>query len=887
MLVAAPSRASRPSSVKVAAGTGNRQGMGTTTPTLRPTRSLQRRRIIERPRLFELLDESDARIKTLIAPAGYGKTTLAEQWVGREGTRSAWYTVRRSSVDVAALALGVARASTAVVDECDSRLREHLRAVSAAGNVPLLAEILGEDLAEWPHDAWLVLDDYQELASAEDAESFVGSLIANCPVQIVVASRQRPSWVTTRSILYGEVLEINQTSLAMDTHEAEEVLAGWNGPSASGLVAVANGWPAVIGLAGVSSAEIESEDALPESLYQFFAEEVFDALGEDVRAGVAALAIAPVIDWDLARSLLGPERADAVCSAALEVGILVERDTRLDLHPLARSFLEERKVPVDLAPEDDLIHRCLAHYRRHRDWDAAFDVIARRRRTEELAPLLLEALDDLLETARLSTVEAWCDFASQAGLDEPPFSLARAEVALRHGRRVQAQAFAEAAAMNLDLTFRALSIAGRAAHLDSRELEALELYRRAEIAAPNESRRRDALWGQLICAIELELPEATAALQELMAGVRISNPRDLVRAASCHLGYHVHFGSVDLSKGDVARDLLNAVGDPLVESAFQSIYANALALSARYEEARKTASDLLATVRRYRLDFAVPYALWPAAMAHAGLREWREAEQCLDEAHAASRASRNLHAEQTCLATRIRILGQSGQPHSALSLPLGDLSPLLPSARGELLTSRALVLSSIGKLDEAEQLMDRVRDSTKAVEPTMLVAAVEAVVSLKRKDRHAIECVARLEDSAFSTGALDLLVVAYRCVPELLAVLLKTSNDRERLIGLIRNANDADLSSAAGHPIALANDARKQLSPREREVYELLCQGLTNRQIAELLYIEESTVKVHAHHIYDKLGVRSRTALAVQAALQRSNQATSATGETGAAGTSS
>jgi hypothetical protein len=36
-------------------------------------------------------------------------------------------------------------------------------------------------------------------------------------------------------------------------------------------------------------------------------------------------------------------------------------------------------------------------------------------------------------------------------------------------------------------------------------------------------------------------------------------------------------------------------------------------------------------------------------------------------------------------------------------------------------------------------------------------------------------------------------------------------------------------------------------------------------------------VKLHVHHIYDKLGVRSRAAVMVQAALRRSDQATSAT----------
>src|SRR5918996_924830 len=229
-------------------------------------RALRRRLIIERPRLIALLDESPARVRTLIAPAGYGKTTLAEQWVAKEGRRRAWFTARPSSTDVAALALGLARAATEVVPECDARLREHLRALPApAEHVDVLAELLGEDLESWPQDAWLVLDDYQEIGATDDAERFVEELMASSPVQLLIASRQRPSWITARRILYGEILELNQTELAMDGHEAAEVLTERNAASASGLVALANGWPAVIGLASVSGAEIDDSGAVPEA----------------------------------------------------------------------------------------------------------------------------------------------------------------------------------------------------------------------------------------------------------------------------------------------------------------------------------------------------------------------------------------------------------------------------------------------------------------------------------------------------------------------------------------------------------------------------------------------------------------------------------------------
>ncbi|ATG56337.1 DNA-binding response regulator [Brachybacterium ginsengisoli] len=50
------------------------------------------------------------------------------------------------------------------------------------------------------------------------------------------------------------------------------------------------------------------------------------------------------------------------------------------------------------------------------------------------------------------------------------------------------------------------------------------------------------------------------------------------------------------------------------------------------------------------------------------------------------------------------------------------------------------------------------------------------------------------------------------------------------------------------------------LSPREAEILEALASGATNREVARRLFISESTVKTHLVHLYDKLGVDSRTA---------------------------
>ena len=55
-----------------------------------------------------------------------------------------------------------------------------------------------------------------------------------------------------------------------------------------------------------------------------------------------------------------------------------------------------------------------------------------------------------------------------------------------------------------------------------------------------------------------------------------------------------------------------------------------------------------------------------------------------------------------------------------------------------------------------------------------------------------------------------------------------------------------------------AQEAAELLTSREKEVLELITQGLTNRQIAQELHVEHSTVKWHIRQIYSKLDVRGR-----------------------------
>lgn len=64
--------------------------------------------------------------------------------------------------------------------------------------------------------------------------------------------------------------------------------------------------------------------------------------------------------------------------------------------------------------------------------------------------------------------------------------------------------------------------------------------------------------------------------------------------------------------------------------------------------------------------------------------------------------------------------------------------------------------------------------------------------------------------------------------------------------------------SRSAAPASATEIVEEELTPREREVLEALAGGATNKEIAQALYIAESTVKYHVTNIMDKLHFRTR-----------------------------
>ena len=101
-------------------------------------------------------------------------------------------------------------------------------------------------------------------------------------------------------------------------------------------------------------------------------------------------------------------------------------------------------------------------------------------------------------------------------------------------------------------------------------------------------------------------------------------------------------------------------------------------------------------------------------------------------------------------------------------------------------------------------------------------------------------------------------------------MVLTTSDPR-----LLLEAMDAVVAGARGVAPEIAERTRHAeelaasappLTRRERELIELVRQGLRNRDIAAELGVTEGTVKVYLHAIFDKFNVENRTELALRAA---------------------
>nr|WP_275437323.1 response regulator transcription factor [Corynebacterium simulans] len=149
------------------------------------------------------------------------------------------------------------------------------------------------------------------------------------------------------------------------------------------------------------------------------------------------------------------------------------------------------------------------------------------------------------------------------------------------------------------------------------------------------------------------------------------------------------------------------------------------------------------------------------------------------------------------------------------------------------------------------------------VEGTRVMGGAEATAAIRSSMAHPpkVLVVTNYDTDADILGAIEAGAVGY---------LLKDAPPNE-LLAAVHSAADGDSALSpivADRLMTRVRTPRTSLTPRELEVLKLVAAGASNREIGQDLMLSEATVKSHLVHIYDKLGVRSRTS-AVAAAREQ------------------
>ena len=207
-----------------------------------------------------------------------------------------------------------------------------------------------------------------------------------------------------------------------------------------------------------------------------------------------------------------------------------------------------------------------------------------------------------------------------------------------------------------------------------------------------------------------------------------------------------------------------------------------------------------------------------------------------------------------------RLCNRSGSKDNDVRVVVAHQSSLLAEALCRLLDDLGVVV--VASACDPEELLSRLADASadalvldSAFDPNVGAARTLDRIRAAAPGLHVVVIADAFDDPlslAARDGDLDGVVLASAAGPELVAAVAQVVVGHAVFpAGWLHPVGPLAEASALASPLG-------QLSPRQREVLELLSLGMDNDQIAARLYISRNTVKFHVRTIYGRLGVHNR-----------------------------
>ena len=367
----------------------------------------------------------DHKLIVVVAPPGYGKTTLMADFITHTDLPVCWVGLCEEDQDPMRLAL-VLKAS---LQRRFRRLRNKLDFQHLVGSPPeALARTLIAAIEEYISERFiLALDDVQIINSSADSIKLIDTLILESPdrMTFLAAGRVLPDVSISKLIVNSQMFGIGTDALALSRDEVaalvEKILnLDLERYQVDLLFDQTQGWiPGV--LLSARSIESRADDVLRGRplLHEFLISYAFEEEPSDLREFMLEAAVLPVMTTAACDEVLERDDSRKMLGRLTRKGLFISTTDltpkTYEFHPLYRNFLVDQLVNVSAKRYSKLSVRAAQYYDSSGDVELAIALFTQAGKTREAASLAEEHSRKMFEVGRISTLTGWAHALKDAG----------------------------------------------------------------------------------------------------------------------------------------------------------------------------------------------------------------------------------------------------------------------------------------------------------------------------------------------------------------------------------------------------------------------------------------------------------------------------------------